>query len=113
MLAVTAVAVAWIAAGPGRGSEGRAEQAVVESAGQSATYTLSDSLIVRVSGPRGTTSIAITAGSARVMSSPCVNQICVLAGSLSRAGDLAACVPNQVLLRLEGSRRSEFDGITR
>ena len=113
MLAVTAVAVAWIAAGPRRGSEGRADQAVVESAGQSATYALSDSLMVRVPGPRGMTSIAITAGTARIISSPCVNQICVLAGSLSRAGDLAACVPNQVLLRLEGPRISEFDGITR
>jgi len=88
-------------------------EAVVESAGQSATYTLGDSLIVRVPGPRGMTSISITAGSARIISSPCVNQICVLAGSLSRAGDLAACVPNQVLLWLEGPRRSEFDGITR
>ena len=113
MLAVTAVAVAWIAAGPRRGSEGRAERAVVESAGQSATYALSDSLIVRVSGPLGMTSIAIMAGTARIIRSPCVNKICVLTGALSRAGDLAACVPNQVLLRLEGSRRSEFDGITR
>lgn len=115
MVAIAVAAVAWSTGGQHRGGHGAAEQAIVEAPGLSRAYPLGDSLTLEVSGPLGKTRIAINAGSARIVSSPCLNKICVRTGVLSGIGDLAVCVPNQVLLRLHGreSGGSDFDGVTR
>ena len=114
MVAIAVAAVVWSTAGQRRGGHGLAEQAIVEAAGRSRAYPLGDSLTLEVLGPLGRTRIAINAGSARIVSSPCPNKICVRTGILSGNGDLAVCVPNQVLLRLDGRESpSDFDGVTR
>jgi len=55
-----------------------------------------------VSGPLGDTVVEIRDGQARVLSSPCANQTCVSAGALSHQGQWAACLPNRVMLRIQG-----------
>ena len=114
MVTIAMAAVVWSTAGQRRGGHGLAEKAIVEVAGRSRAYPLGDSLTLEVLGPLGTTRIAINAGSARIVSSPCLNKICIRTGVLSGNGDLAVCVPNQVLLRLHGGTSpSDFDGVTR
>ncbi|MCL2042989.1 MAG: NusG domain II-containing protein [Treponema sp.] len=51
-----------------------------------------------VSGPLGETSVVISGNSARITSSPCMNQVCVAAGLVSIPGQWAACLPNRVML---------------
>jgi hypothetical protein len=56
---------------------------------------------VRVAGPLGDTVIEIGNGRARVISSPCRNQICVAAPPIYRHGQWIVCLPNQVMARVD------------
>ncbi|MBT3343927.1 MAG: NusG domain II-containing protein [Gemmatimonadetes bacterium] len=68
---------------------------------------------LRVDGSIGTTLIEVTAGRARVAQAPCRQQVCRRSGWLSEPGDLAACIPNGLVLRVVGRRTDGIDGITR
>jgi hypothetical protein len=57
---------------------------------------------VAVPGPLGDTVVDIRGGRARVLSSPCQNQTCVAAGYIHRHGQWTACLPNRVLVSVEG-----------
>jgi hypothetical protein len=58
---------------------------------------------VTVPGPLGDTVVEIRGGRARVLSSPCQNQTCVAAGYIHRHGQWTACLPNQVMVSVEGN----------
>ncbi len=62
---------------------------------------------VRVAGPLGETVILIEGGAARIEDSPCPNKTCAAAGALSHPGQWSACLPNKVLLRIEGGGGSD------
>ncbi|MDR3303029.1 MAG: NusG domain II-containing protein [Treponema sp.] len=57
---------------------------------------------ISVPGPLGSTVIEVTDHAARVVYSPCANQMCVAAGAIHRQGQWVACLPNQTLLSIEG-----------
>ncbi len=48
--------------------------------------------------------IEIGGGSARVISSPCPNQLCVKTGSVRHNHEEVVCMPAQMLLTLEGGK---------
>ena len=75
---------------------------LIENQSQKWVYPLGAEETVRVSGPLGITVLRIHGNEAWVESSPCNNQICVAAGNLRRHGEFAACLPNHVLLAIEG-----------
>lgn len=62
-------------------------------------------------GPLGVSVIEIEPGRARVAADPGPRQYCVKQGWLSRAGDAAFCLPNQVSVELAGATR-RFDSLT-
>lgn len=55
-----------------------------------------------VEGPLGMTRMEINNGAVRVLSSPCPQKICIGLGEVRRAGGLLACVPNRIVVRIEG-----------
>ncbi len=59
---------------------------------------------VRLSGPLGDTLLEIAAGRACVRDSPCPHKVCMGMGEVSRRGELVACVPNRLVIRIEGGR---------
>lgn len=61
-------------------------------------------------GPLGTSVIEIAQRRVRVASDPSPRQYCVKQGWLSRAGDAALCLPNQVSVELLGAAR-RFDSL--
>jgi len=67
---------------------------------------------VVVSGPLGDTVVRIHENCAWVESSPCDNQTCIAAGRLLRRGQWAACLPNNVLLVIEGVKNEDADVVT-
>jgi len=67
---------------------------------------------IEVSGPLGDTIVHLKDGSAWVESSPCDNQNCVAAGVITRQGQWTACLPNNVLLIIQGAGDSNFDGFS-
>ncbi len=67
---------------------------------------------VTVQGARGPTELRVVAdGRVRFVHSPCDAKLCIRAGWQSRAGELAACVPNQVLVRIRGQREVGWDAL--
>ncbi|MCB2206581.1 NusG domain II-containing protein [bacterium] len=56
-----------------------------------------------VSGPQGRTGVTLRDGHAHVHSASCRHELCRKAGSISRPGEVIACAPNRVLLRIEAA----------
>lgn len=63
-----------------------------------------------VTGPLGDTLIEIQPGRARVARDPSPRQLCVKQGWLSRAGEVALCLPNQVSVEIRGAVRA-YDSV--
>ncbi len=64
-----------------------------------------------VHGPVGATVVEISQGAAWVSSSDCHLHICVRTGKITQAGWVIVCVPNRVVVRIEGHRHNRFDVI--
>ncbi len=62
---------------------------------------------VELNGPLGTTVLRIADGSAWVVSSPCPQKICIGLGKASHSGDLLACVPNRLVIRIEAAAEKD------
>ena len=56
---------------------------------------------VDLQGPLGTTVLQIAAGKVRILSSPCRNKTCVRMGEVHQDGDVLACLPNKLVIRIE------------
>jgi hypothetical protein len=74
---------------------------------------------VELDGPLGITVLQIKNGGARIISSPCTKKVCMHMGEARHAGDLLACVPNHLVIRIEGDEGdsggedAEYDFIRR
>jgi len=64
-----------------------------------------------VKGPVGDTTVRIHGNSAWIESSPCDNYTCIAVGSISKRGEWAACLPNNVLIIIHGID-DEIDGLS-
>ena len=70
-----------------------------------ATYSLNQQREIHIHGKLGEAVISIEQGKARFLKSPCHTQYCVHQGWLTRAGQAAICLPNQVSLELLGEAK--------
>jgi len=70
-----------------------------------ATYSLNQQREIHVHGKLGDAVISISQGKARFAKSPCTTQYCVHQGWLTRAGQAAICLPNQISLELLGETK--------
>ncbi|HUP92782.1 MAG TPA: NusG domain II-containing protein [Solimonas sp.] len=96
----------WTPARPAQAVEVRAGAQLV------GRYDLAQDRDVSVQGPRGTSHLRIEAGRVRFLDSPCRNRVCVHSGWLSHAGEVAACLPNRVSVRLLGGEKDALDGVS-
>ena len=74
------------------------------------TYDLNQTRELHIHGVMGDSHISIAQGKVRFKQSPCNNQYCVHQGWLSRAGQVAICIPNQISLQLIGTK-SSYDSL--
>nr|NIS40466.1 NusG domain II-containing protein [Desulfuromonadales bacterium] len=77
---------------------------------------LDDQRTVRLQGPLGETIVSIGNGRVCVLDSPCPHKVCMGMGAVSRSGELVACVPNRLLIRIEGAvdqAEGEYDLLSR
>lgn len=58
-------------------------------------------------GELGVSEIVIDADGARFLSSPCTTGYCLSRGHRKEHGDIIACVPNRILIAIEGSRSGD------
>ena len=90
-------------------------QVLVEGqGGRRWVYPLDASVTLPIPGPLGNTIIRIEGNEAWVERSPCDNQVCVAAGKLYARWHFAACLPNAVLVMIEGNNdNGSVDSTTR
>lgn len=90
---------------------GPGEWALIEANGrQIGRFPLKGEENIAVQGPLGRTQIRIAEGKVWVVNSPCPHKLCVKMGKKDRAGEVIVCVPNKVIVKVEG--RKDFDSIT-
>ncbi len=101
---------AWLAAALWQG--GAADKAIIRSGGKIfREVALSRDQVIQVSGPLGTSTIAIRNRQARIAADPSPRQYCVHQGWLKQAGEIAVCLPNQISLELTGGRK-RYDSLS-
>jgi hypothetical protein len=57
---------------------------------------------VELPGPLGPTRLVIDQQGARIATSPCALKVCMGMGPARRPGDLLVCLPNRILVQVEG-----------
>lgn len=72
---------------------------------------LSVDQVREVRGRIGTSRLEVRDGRVRFTDSPCVGRYCVHAGWLSRSGQVAACLPNGVVIEVTGGER-QYDAVS-
>lgn len=105
IIAAAAAAVAW--SGADAYGSGSRPVLTVSDGSREWLYPLEADRDVPVPGPLGTTVVELRGGSARFLSSPCPNQTCVHAAAISSPGQWSACLPNKVLIRVDGTGDGE------
>ena len=83
----------------------------IEGEDESWVYPLDADIEVEVEGPLGHTHVLIHDGAVWVSDSPCTQKVCIAAGQISAPGTFIACLPNRVLVRIEGKQEGEVDGL--
>ncbi len=97
-------AVGWLFAALWHGSG--ADRVIIRSGGRVfAEAPLGKDRSFRVPGPLGMSLVTIESHRARVAQDPSPRQYCVKQGWLSRVGEVAVCLPNQVSVELAGAEK--------
>ena len=58
---------------------------------------------------QGLNEIQVGDGSAAIVHANCKDQLCVQRGKLTGTGQIAVCLPNRVVLRIEGGKSNDDD----
>ncbi len=90
---------------------------IIESGGDLyATYSLFEDHTVKVPAPRGShyNIVEISGGKVSVTEATCKNQVCVRHGEISRSGESIVCLPNRLVVRIEGGSEEGggYDSVT-
>ncbi|MCL2211130.1 MAG: NusG domain II-containing protein [Treponema sp.] len=86
-------------------------QALIRSRDGEWTFPVEAEETLDISGPLGITTVKLGKNKAWIESSPCDNQTCVAAGFITRNGQWAACLPNNVLLMIHGLGGGDVDSV--
>jgi len=110
---ILAVSLAW---GVGaRSSEEGAVAIVMLEGRECARIPLDRDAHIPLSGPLGPIDLEVRAGAIAIVHSDCPNQLCVAMGWKRGEGDMLACVPNGLVVRIEGgfAREHAPDAVAR
>ncbi len=89
----------------------RGDNVIIQVEGKNfSRFSLSENRTVKVYGPLGISILEIKNGKVRMFSSPCPDKLCVREGYISKPGQMIICVPNRVIVKIEG--RANLDALT-
>jgi len=71
---------------------------------------LSENKTIEIPGPLGKSVVEIKNRRVRILSSPCPDKLCVKQGYIRESGQVIVCLPNRVVIKIEG--RASFDALT-
>ena len=76
-----------------------------------ARYSLSKDRITHVEEPLGKAKIEICDGKARILKSSRKLQVCIKSGYIQYADRISVCLPNKVVVRVEGNAERGLDAV--
>jgi hypothetical protein len=102
LLLFSLAGIGWLAMGP-------AGSRVVVTSGDETCFvaSLGQSHSVELPGPLGKTHLVIDERGAYITGSPCPRKVCLSMGPAQHGGDLLACVPNRIMVRIESPSAEE------
>lgn len=94
------------------GNEGAV--AVVTIAGEYyGTYSLKEDRIIEIRQEDVVTNVLeIRDGKADVIQAECPDHLCVHQRAISKENETIVCLPNQVVIEIQGAKKAEFDSMT-
>lgn len=120
--------------GVAQGEAGADAEVVIKSGGELfAKYPLSEDRVIEVPAPEGSPEpaagrgssggdectqydkyniVEIKDGKVSVTAASCKNQVCVRHGAISAPGESIVCLPNRLVVSIEGSKGGGYDTIT-
>lgn len=76
-------------------------------------YPLDTDTEVTIMGYNGGNNVmSISNGRVRMSEASCPDRLCIHQGSISRAGQSIVCLPNRVILRIEGKEPLDYDAVS-
>lgn len=82
-------------------NQGKNARLVIDANGNEFIYPLDEDKTFEIDGKIGISVIRIENGKAFFENSPCPNKICVQMPAVKEENDWAACMPNEVFIRIE------------
>lgn len=97
------------------GLSGKGVMAIVYVNGEeTGKYPLSEDITVDIDGvDRGHNTLTIAGGKAFMSDASCPDKLCMHQGRVSKGGQSIVCLPNRVVVRIEGESDSGYDAVTR
>ena len=79
---------------------------------ETARYPLSEDQSQVIHGYNGgTNTLVIRLGEAWITDASCPDHICEKQGKISRSGQTITCLPNRVMIEIQGGEEQEIDGV--
>ena len=85
---------------------------VIRSDGHTRKFDMADFAIRSLRGPKGVSEVEIGSLGIRMRTSPCRFQRCVHRGWIRRQGDMIVCIPNRIVMTIQG-KRAAVDAVGR
>jgi hypothetical protein len=63
-------------------------------------------------GPLGETVVELDGHTARITRAPCPQKWCMKMGRIRYSGQCLVCIPNRIIVQVNGKGRSRLDGVT-
>lgn len=74
-------------------------------------YPLNENQKVEIHADYGTSILEIKDGEAKMIHAGCPDQICVDHNAISQDYDKIICIPNQIIVKIEGGEESNLDSV--
>ena len=85
---------------------------VIIGMGKEYSYSMDHDGTYEVQGRLGTSVIEVSDGKVRFVESPCPTKSCVQHAPISSVGEWSACLPNEILVRIEGNESDKVDALS-
>ena len=96
------------------GNNNKDKMVIVELSGKVyGVYDLNSDRIIDLKGPQSRVNINIENGYVFVLESGCPQKICKRMGKKNRINELIVCIPNRLIIRIEGEMKNNYEFITR
>ena len=94
-------------------SRSAGERVIIESDGELyARYSLNEDQRIEVKNGNKVNIVVIEGGEVYVEEASCKNQVCVDTGRIDQAGESIICLPNKLVVRIEGKGDKKYDAVS-